>query len=525
MFYEAQSNSTSHELYPPAFTLSAEYAERVSNSSIWQTFRDAGSTAIASFIVALIALVFVFSSQQFYHWFVIPVSICGVLMLKDVIEWLRSRNLFDPAGLVALWGFHCFFTAPLMHVALNYWLPDVAPPPDWRVWLGYMGFLNVAGLVCYEWCRRITFNERGAGSSAWLINQNRFRIVAPIGILISTAAQAWVYHEFGGISGYMDARLHDPKMFEGMGKIFMISESAPILVAFLALVHFRGRQIQWWKIGAATMVLFAMQLVFGGLRGSRSEMVFVLFWVVGCVHLMIRPVPWKLIAAGCAFLAVFMYVYGFYKNMGSNFTEAFSDSASQSEMGRRTGRTWKMLVLGDLARADLQAFILYRLIDDPKDVAFAKGRTYMGSVALLIPEFALPTKPETVAQEGTDIQFGSGAYLHGVWWSSRVYGLAGEAMLNFGPLSVPLIYGAFGLLMGWFRRFMGDLKPSDARILLIPFAIYMLVSTWGADSDNLIFGMVKNGLIPFLVVWISSAKIAAVRNASAVPRLRSRIAT
>ena len=170
----------------------------------------------------------------------------------------------------------------------------------------------------------------------------------------------------------MDARLHDPKMFEGMGKIFMISESAPILVAFLALVYFRGKDVKWWKIATAIAMLFAMQLVFGGLRGSRSEMVFVLFWVVGCVHMMIRPVPWKLIAAGCAFLAVFMYVYGFYKNMGSNFTQAFSDSASQSEMGRRTGRTWQMLVLGDLGRADLQAFILYRLIDDSKEFHLRK---------------------------------------------------------------------------------------------------------------------------------------------------------
>lgn len=501
----------SRAAYPPSFTFSPDYPARLRKTSVWQSIWGVDSTALAIFVVALISMGFVFYSSQFYHWFAVPVSICGVLMLRDVIEWSRSRNLFDPAGLIALWGFHCFFTAPLLHVALNYWLPDVAPPPDWRVWLGYMGLLNVAGLGCYELCRRAAFNRKSTGVSTWTINKNLFHIVAPIGILISTAAQVWVYHEFGGISGYMDARLHDPKMFEGMGKIFMISESAPILVAFLALVYFRGKNVKWWKIATAIAMLFAMQLVFGGLRGSRSEMVFVLFWVVGCVHMMIRPVPWKFIAAGCAFLAVFMYVYGFYKNMGSNFTQAFSDSASQSEMGRRTGRTWQMLVLGDLGRADLQAFILYRLIDDPKDFTYAKGRTYLGSVALLIPGF--PTKPETVAQEGTDIQFGSGSYLHGVWWSSRVYGLAGEAMLNFGALSVPLIYGAFGLLMGWFRSFVKDLKPTDARILLIPFAIYMLVSAWGADSDNLIFGLAKNGLVPFMAVWISSIKISAARKA------------
>lgn len=511
MFYETQIDNASPRLPATGYGYPVAHQHAATREATRPSLvHGLDSTVLATFAVILIALVFIFSSPQFYHWFVLPVSVCGVLMLRDVIDWIRSRNLFDPVGLLGLWGFHCFFFAPLLHVALNYWIPDVVPPPDWRAWLGYMGALNVVGLGCYEYCRT-RFNKNARAKTTWSINQNLFRIIAPAGILISTAAQMWVYHEFGGISGYMDARLHDPKLFEGMGKIFMISEAAPILAAFMMLVHYQGRKVKWWKVGAAIVALFAFQLVFGGLRGSRSEMVFVLFWVVGCVHLMIRPIPLKLVALGCVFLGMFMYVYGFYKNMGTNFTQAFSDSASQSEMGRRTGRTWKMLVLGDLARADLQAYILYRLIDDPKDFTYAKGRTYIGSVALLIPEFILPTKPETVAQEGTEIQFGTGVYLHGVWWSSRVYGLAGEAMLNFGPLAVPLVYGLFGLLIGRFRRVTASLMPGDARILLVPFAVYMLVSAWGADSDNLVFGLAKNGLVPFLVIFMSSIRTPAVR--------------
>ena len=51
-------------------------------------------------------------------------------------------------------------------------------------------------------------------------------------------------------------------------------------------------------------------------------------------------------------------------------------------------------------------------------------------------------------------------------------------------------------------------KSSDARLLLAPLACFLCVVALAGDLDNLIFNAVKNGLVPFLVVWWSSSRIA-----------------
>jgi hypothetical protein len=465
------------------------------------------SLALSTLLVAIIDGAFCLSSSELIHWFVIPVSICGVLMGADAIDWFRGNlDLYDPAGLLGVLGVHFFFLAPLLHVKWDFWMHEVSPPPDWRVWLGYMGLLNLIGVACYRIGRSIFESKSEPEEAFWEIDNQRLRIFLPLCLLVSVAAQIWVYMRMGGITGYMDARLNNPTEFIGLGWVFMISESAPMLVAFYVILKMRRRKVSWVLVAFAIVVLFAMQMLFGGLRGSRSGTVQVLFWTVGCIHFLVRPVPRKLIYIGCVFLFAFMYLYGFYKDMGANATEAMSSSEDRARMEQHTGRTSQALVLGDFGRADVQSFILYRLINDPEDFTYAKGRTYLGALAILVPSIIFPDKPDTKVKEGTDIELGSGAYVPNVLWSSRVYGLAGEAMLNFGPVSVPFAFLVFGLLVGWFRSRTFALLPGDARYLLVPFGVYFCLAGLSGDSDNLIYGFVKDGLMPFIVLLVCTVK-------------------
>jgi len=89
---------------------------------------------------------------------------------------------------------------------------------------------------------------------------------------------------------------------------------------------------------------------------------------------------------------------------------------------------------------------------------------------------------------------------------TRVYGLAGESMLNFGPISVPFIYGLFGFLVGWIRNYTGRLLPGDSRFLIMPFVIYTGFSVLFSDADNLVFETVKNGLFPAVVLIVCSVR-------------------
>jgi hypothetical protein len=88
-----------------------------------------------------------------------------------------------------------------------------------------------------------------------------------------------------------------------------------------------------------------------------------------------------------------------------------------------------------------------------------------------------------------------------VFTSTRVYGLAGEGMLNFGPMVVPVLYGLFGILVAWIGRNISSLHPGDARFFLVPLVVYLAFNVVLVDSDNLVFDFVKTGLLPTLLLW------------------------
>ena len=475
------------------------------------------STLIACIIISGITALLLMCSSVLVHWFVIPVSVCGVLIGVDAIDWLRGRlDLYDLSGILGILGVHFFFLAPLLHVSWNFWL-RVSAPPDWRDWLGYMAILNLAGLILYRLCRQTLNNQKRLPKTYWEIQKSRFYLLAPLCIVIAIAMQIWTYAQFGGISGYMQSPVTNPAAFKGWGWIFMISESAPILVTFFVIMHCQGRTIGWLRIASALLLLFALQMLFGGLRGSRSATVLLLFWVVGCIHLLLRPVPKKLVLCGCIFLGAFMYFYRFYKSMGGDAVQAFSGADKRQQIAETTGRTSEFLILEDFGRADVQAFILYRLIEDGRYFDYARGRTYLGALSLLVPSWIMSEKPETKVKEGTEIQIGRGGYVPDESVSSRVYGLAGESMLNFGPISVPLAYAVLGFIVGWFRKSAGTLLRGDARLLLVPFGVYVCVCVLMGDSDNLVFGVIKNGFLPLLVVLCSVKRISLLTSARTKP--------
>ncbi len=207
---------------------------------------------------------------------------------------------------------------------------------------------------------------------------------------------------------------------------------------------------------------------------------------------------------GICFLVAFMYLYGLYKSLGNDVLPVYEDG-TLSELSDESHRSFKEMILGDLARADVQAFLLYRLWMPDRDYRYAWGRTYLGSLALLIPRPIWPDRPPTKVKEGTEAQLGVGSYEgEEEWNSSKVYGLAGETMLNFGIVAVPFAYLAFGLIIGRFQRSLSRLRDGDARLLLYPFILNICIWALHADSDVLLFLLIKDGLVPVSVVWFAS---------------------
>ena len=444
------------------------------------------------------------------HWFLIPLFFNGVLCGVDVVEWVRRRmNLLDPVGIVGLLGVHWFFLSPILHVAWDHLLPYSLQPPDWRPWLGRMAVLNCLGLLIYRRTRVFLLDRWGDRpfQSAWTINVKRAYPSLLALLAAAVGVQVAMYGRFGGVAGLIETRtqalLKHTDDFANSGYFFAVGESAPILMIFTVAIYFRirKRKPSWPTIAALVLVLFAMLFYFGGLRGSRSTVLEALFWGVCVVHLWIRPFPKIAMFAGFALAVVFMFVYNSYKHGGARGVELALDPSVSTESATSKSQM-EIILLDDLSREDIQAYELYRL--SAGDFQYGFGRTYLGALATVIPKAFWPDRPVGKLKEGTEIQEGQGTYVPLVFFSSRVYGLAGEAILNFGPYAVPLTFAVMAFVIVLVRRFLIHLPSFDTRTLIVPFLLYMCLTAIVGDSDNLVFGLGKEGLAPALALFLVS---------------------
>lgn len=472
-----------------------------------------GALLLSFYGCSVILTILIIATPAMRHWFVVPVLGCGVIIGTDVVRVAKgSFHIFEPVAFVGLLGLHFFFFAPLFHVRWDYWALYVTPVDDWKYWLGKMAVLNFFGLSLYMVVKNmVVVRAHDRSMTYWHLNRDRFHIISFACLGVTALLQLYVYYQFGGITGYINNYSEGAQAFQGMGILFAISESFPIVAMMMYVVWAADREKRqtWVMIAVALLTFFVARMLFGGLRGSRSNTILAVFWAAGLIHIWVRPLSRKLLLAGACFALLFMYAYGFYKALGADALRALLGGSSVAELEESTGRTWEALFLGDLGRADIQALIYAHLSSglDSIQYSYAMGRTYLGALTLVIPSWIWPDRPPTKVLWSTDLLYGREATLYGDYGSSRAHGIAGESMLNFGPLVAPLAYGIFGLLVALAQRWWETLRPFDARLLIAPlvtiFAFYLLV--W--DSDNIVFFMIKNGLVPLFII-VASSRIA-----------------
>ena len=479
-------------------------------------------------LVLLAGLIFLFAlaatEPQLRHWFVLPVALCLPIVGWDTANLLTGRvSLFSPLGLFGVLAVHFFFAAPLLHVYLDYWMNYTVGPHDWRPWLGAMAWLNLLGLLACH-CGRRLLPQRTGGTAAplWILQPAVFFPLGAALLVVSLALQSWIYLSFGGLGGYVEAyqqgQLTGDSPFEGWGRLMMVAELFPF-VAFMMVagyVKLAGRHLSLLAVAGLLLAFLCLCLYFGGLRGSRSNTVWTMFWAVMIVHVWLRPLPKRLLAAGSIALLAFMYVYGLYKGVGGRdgLVEVLEGRITLAELEEDTEKPIEKVLLVDFAHADLQALILQRVMTGGFEPVW--GRTYQAGLAMLVPRSLWPERPPNKMKEGSEMRFGAGAFGSGqVSWF--VHGLAGEAMLNFGPLAVFPAFLIYGILIAGLHRFVLALAPDDGRVLLAPFAVILAVVLLASDLDNVLWFTCKTAAIPALLVYLSTRQPATLSRITRLP--------
>ena len=467
--------------------------------------------AIAAVSVGVLALLFMLWDKPLLHWYVLPVTVCGILSGVDIVRWLRGRvDFFDPKTLIACLTFYGFFLAPLMHVLWNtFGLGDLILYGDWRPWLGAMACLNALGLLVYRSTHNFTFDRTRPSTTWWEIDHKRFYPVFAFALASSIAGVTAFLWQLGGIAGMIEAYDRNQEAFAGKGWLLVLAWPLAVL-SFIVIVFAWADRHRKTRHRLMTAVLLlslagAGHFLLLGWYGSRSATIWAMFWMAGIIHYRFRKLSPQWVAVGVTLLIAFMYFYGFYKERGRSSLDVLRSPAMWINPKGYERRDVKSLLLEDLARADADAYVLHNLVKDPGDYDYRWGLTYAGGLAILIPRYFWPDRPEVKIEAGTEAQLGKAT----PWRSLRVYGLSGEALLNFGPLGVVPMFAAYGALLGWYRRKLWGWDWSDARMLLAPFLAILFATGLAGDSDNLVFAAVTEGTLIFTAIFLSSKRLPA----------------
>ena len=89
-------------------------------ASLATGIRISTSAFVAVYVSILIAAGFLLASAKFLHWSVPVLVLCGCLIGKDAVDWIRGRlDLFDPAGILGIFGYYFFFLTPMLQIYLD----------------------------------------------------------------------------------------------------------------------------------------------------------------------------------------------------------------------------------------------------------------------------------------------------------------------------------------------------------------------------------------------------------------------
>lgn len=469
------------------------------------TARKAGDGLVATVLVTSVSVALVGLVPALRHWFMVPTTLAGILIGTDAVRWFRrGADVFDPRACAGLLGLQFLYVAPILNVALDEWSARIYDPPVWREALGALGILNTVGLALYRLVLAIPFRTRRKPGPARPLRLPTFYLAGLCALALSLLAFGYEIAMFGGLGGFVAAmsdRVHRVDM-SGMGPLVILAEAFPTIAVALVLVRWRAALARRPALLVLLVAALAVtQFAIAGLKGSRSSTLWPLLLCLVLVHLVVRRISRKTVVAVAVVVFAFLYVYAFYKIGGVKAIDDVRQTRTVAAAEAATGRDLPMLLTGDLGRADIQAVILHRYLDGQFEPVY--GATYLRPWYMFVPDSLFSHIPASKVDIGSRILYNP-LVPDGQGKSSKIYGMTGEGIINFGLVGGVLAFVVFGFVIravwGYYLR-AGE--SSDLAPKLIAPMLWALVNAHGADLDNIVFFMCKYALPLILLVLVA----------------------
>lgn len=297
---------------------------------------------------------------------------------------------------------------------------------------------------------------------------------------------------------------------------YAVVESAPLTFCWLVTLHYarKGLRPAGFIIPIILVVELLLVLGLSSSRGSRVAMLSQVFFCVMIFNYSIYRFKLRDYLLGALACVIFLPIYAHYKYAGIEGLRDYLSGNSQNWVNE-TYSDPVMFLVGDVGRADMQAPLLARYLEGTFTPNYY-GETYISAFTLLIPKDSRPawlrSKTQVGAQAQLDRGTGSQGYrgvisVDGVFESSRIYGLLGEALLNFGLVGLPFVFFLFGYL---FRKAFLIVHDTTTwrQLLLVPYLCFVPIFMLFYDADNIVVQTLSVWAAPYLTLLIADRLMA-----------------
>ena len=403
-----------------------------------------------------------------------------------------------------------FVAAPLLHIAFNVFVE--LPVSSKEISLAWLNVIHAVGLTAASMGAVVASRRKTVIQPAHSqVNWRGVRTASILGAIAGGLTFLWLWQTYGA------ALLVDRSEVDSQNSAsiftYMLVESVPLLCGWAYIAH---TKINPKKRGAlsffvALLSISLVAVVFSGTRGSRVAVIFQIVAFLLLYHKLVSNIRMRQVFVFIVMFGVFNNFYAIYKYDGMNAVLEYMSTGEKPDVVEKYSGTGQVL-LQDLGRSDVAAVVFDRVRSD-EYVAPNFPHTYLAGVQLLLPQ---PLRSEALLPKtvlGASAQYSVPAEKN--FSSTRIYGPAAEAALNFGLWFVVPVF----FLLGYVHKFCLNAaltSQSGTKVLFYPLFVLFPIFMVFYDFDNIVFSIVKSWAIPLIVYLNAAVSVTKIRQHASV---------